>query len=394
MDELPESSQSRESAFSSESKMSRPLPVLRAMIDAVDRDILQLMARRNAIVSEVAAFKREHGVQIRDHTRERELLADRKARSAPLGLSPGVVESMFRLVLWASRDRQAALKAEVPLDVEPRTVAIIGGMGGMGQCMAQLFGDLGHAVMIADVDTQLAPAEAAAAADVVVISVPIDRTVEVVNELGPRVREDALLMDVTSIKASPMEAMMKAATSSVIGTHPLFGPSVHTVQGQRMVLTPGRGDAWLAWLKQMLHARGLIVMEATPEEHDRAMSIVQVLTHFSTEVMGRALANLDESIERTLQFTSPVYLMELLMTARHFAQSPDLYASIQMSNPDTPAVIEAFSRATEQLKSIIETKDHEAFNQMFEEVRERFGPFTDQALEQSSFLIDRLVERM
>lgn len=373
--------------------LSRPLPVLRAMIDAVDRDILQLLARRNAIVSEIALFKREHRVPIRDRAREREIVTDRRDRAAALGLAPEVVESIFRLVMWASRDRQAALKAEVPPDVEPRGIAIIGGKGGMGRTMARLFGDLGHAVMIADLDTPLTPEEAAAAGDVVVVSVPIDSTVDVIRRLGPLVRSDALLVDVTSIKQAPMEAMLACSRASVVGTHPLFGPSVHTVQGQRIVLTPGRGDAWLAWLRQMLAARGLVITETTPADHDRAMSIVQVLTHFATEVIGRTLAAAGVPVQQTLAFTSPVYLMELLMTARHFAQSPDLYASIQMSNQGTEAVTRAFVESAASLKAVIDSRDRDAFRAMFQSVRDHFGPFTREALEQSSYLIDRLVER-
>ena len=61
----------------------------------------------------------------------------------------------------------------------------------MGSFMARLFADLGHTVMIADVDTPLTPAEAAATADVVVISVPIDATEAVIRDLGPRMRPDA-----------------------------------------------------------------------------------------------------------------------------------------------------------------------------------------------------------
>ena len=38
--------------------------------------------------------------------------------------------------------------------------------------------------------------------------------------------------------------------------------------------------------------------------------------------------------------------------------------------------------------------DRERFRGLFEEVRDFFGPFTHEALEQSSFLIDRLVERL
>ncbi|MCB9848173.1 MAG: bifunctional chorismate mutase/prephenate dehydrogenase [Phycisphaeraceae bacterium] len=374
----------------------RPLAVLRAMIDSVDHEILQLMARRNGLVAEVAAFKRATGKAIRDFDRERELLEDRRSRAVPLGLSPEVIESIWRLTLWASRDRQAALKAEVPENIEPRTVAVIGGRGEMGACMAGMFADLGHAVMIADLGTQLTNEEAARHADVVVVSVPIDATDEVIRAIGPLVREDALLMDLTSIKAAPVRAMVESSRATVIGAHPLFGPSVHSLQGQRIVLTPGRvpeGDAWMPWLQAMLHARGLNALVTTPEAHDDAMAIVQVLTHFSTEVLGRTLDNLNVAVGETLEFTSPVYLMDMLLTARHFAQSSALYASIQMHNPRTGEVADAFVAAATELRDIASRGDREAFAAMFRSVRDRFGPFRDQALEQSSYLIDRLVER-
>jgi prephenate dehydrogenase len=273
-------------------------------------------------------------------------------------------------------------------------VAVVGGNGGMGRCLAQLFADLGHAVMIADLDTPLTPEEAAAVADVVVISVPIDVTEEVIRRLGPRVRPEGLLMDVTSIKAAPMQAMLAASRASVVGTHPLFGPTVHSLQGQRVVITPGRGDQWLAWLKTMLGARGIELVETTPDEHDRAMSIVQVLVHFSAEVMGKTLAGLGISINPTLRYTSPIYLMELPLTARHFAQSPDLYGAIQMSNPAAAAVTEAFVRAANELRAVTVHQDRAAFGAMFEDVRRYFGAFTEGALAQTDFLIDRLVERM
>ncbi len=371
----------------------RPLPVLRSMIDAIDRDILQLLARRNGLIADVAEHKREHRLPIRDAQREREIIADRRQRGQQLGVNAELLESMWRLIMWASRDRQAALKAEVPLDVEPRTVAVIGGRGGMGNCMAQMFSDLGHAVMVADVDTQLTPRAAAEVADVVVISVPIDVTEQVIRELGPHIRADALLMDVTSVKSSVVKLMLDVSRASVIGTHPLFGPSVHSLQGQRVVVTHGRGDDWLDWLKTMLHARGIEVVEATPEEHDQAMAVVQVLVHFSTEVVGRTLAQLEVPLERTLAFTSPIYLIELLLAGRHFAQSADLYAAIQMSNPQTADVTNAFVTAAEELRRLTANGDREGFRAVFDEVGKYFGGFSERALEQSDFLIDRVVER-
>jgi prephenate dehydrogenase len=263
----------------------------------------------------------------------------------------------------------------------------------MGRCLADLFADLGHAVMIADLDTALTPLEAAAAADVVIVSVPIDATIEVIEDLGPKVREDGLMMDVTSIKQAPMKAMLRSTSASVVGTHPLFGPSVHSLQGQRLVIVPGRGEIWLDWARQMFSARGLSILETTAEAHDNAMAIVQVLTHFSTEVMGATMARLGVNLDDTLKFTSPVYLMDLQMTARHFAHSPDLYASIQMSNPQADRITRAFVDAAGEMRRRIDARDREGFRDAFGEVREFFGEFTQRALEQSSFLIDRLVER-
>jgi chorismate mutase/prephenate dehydrogenase len=85
--------------------------------------------------------------------------------------------------------------------------------------------------------------------------------------------------------------------------------------------------------------------------------------------------------------------MEMLMTARHFAQSPDLYASIQMNNPETANVTAAFRDAAEELQAIIKKDDHEGVGKIFSDVRGYFGSFTDEALEASSYMIDRLVER-
>jgi len=371
----------------------RPLPVLRAMVDVLDRDLLQIVVRRMALVGEIAAYKRQHGLRIRDVQREREILEDRCDRAESMGLPRGEIESVFRVLMRASREHQASLRAELPYETEARTVAVIGGHGRLGAVMVRMFGDLGHQVIVADVDTPLGAGDAASVADVVIVSVPIDATEDVIRVVGPRVREDALLMDVTSIKEAPVAAMLEATRASVVGTHPMFGPNVHSLQGQRVVVCRARGEAWGNWAVRMFQARGLSVQETSPAHHDRMMAVVQVLTHFQTQVLGLTLARLGTSLEDTLRFTSPAYLMELYVTARHFDQSPELYGPIEMRNPATAHVTSAFGAAAAEVAGILAAADRDRFRALFEEVREFFGPFTHEALEQSSFLIDRLVER-
>lgn len=373
--------------------IERPLALLRAMIDSLDHELLQLTARRMAVVAEIAVWKRQHQIRIRDFEREREVLRDRCDRAAEMGLPRAEVESLFRVLLRASRDHQAALRAELPSDAESRTVAVIGGRGGMGAVMARLFSDLGHQVLVSDHETSLTPQEAAAIAEVVVVAVPIFATEEVIRRVGPHVRESGLLMDVTSVKSGPVAAMMDSTKASVVGTHPMFGPSVHSLQGQRVVICRARGDDWADWVAGMLHARGLTTVEATPAHHDRMMAAVQVLTHFQTQVHGLTLARLGHPLSESLRFTSPAYLMELYMAGRHFAQSAELYGPIEMLNPETAAVTAEFRRSSEEIASMLENRDLDLFRGLFDEVRSFLGDFTTEALEQSSYLIDRLVER-
>ena len=379
---------------------SQPLPQelleLRNQIDEIDSDLLNALARRTELVAHVAKVKKRHAVPIRDRIREAAILEDRRARCTTLGLSNTVIENLYCVLLTASREYQADLGAEVPADMDTRTIAIIGGHGGMGQLFKRLFESVGQEVLLSDLDTALTPKDAASRADAVMISVPIRATSEVISQVGPCCREDSLLFDVTSTKVQPVHEMIASSSCDVMGTHPMFGPSVNTLQEQRIVLVEGRlreHSPWPHWLKSCLRARGMLILESTANEHDRSMGIVQVLTHLSTQVLGLAMARLGVPISQTMQFASPVYLIGLIMTARHFCQSSELYGAIHMANPNQPEVAEAFSTSLEDWLHAVEDQDQSEFDRLFAEADEFFGEFSSEALRQSTHLIDRLVER-
>ncbi len=152
------------------------LLALRNRLDDIDHAFLELLSERNRTVAEVAAVKRSTGVPIRDTNRETRLLDDRRSRASASGLDPEVIESLFRLVLWASRNKQARLLAAVPPDLPTCRVAVIGAKGGMGRLLVDLFTQFGHEVLQVDRDTKLTIADAAASAEVTVLSVNIDQT--------------------------------------------------------------------------------------------------------------------------------------------------------------------------------------------------------------------------
>jgi chorismate mutase / prephenate dehydrogenase len=81
------------------------------------------------------------------------------------------------------------------------------------------------------------------------------------------------------------------------------------------------------------------------------------------------------------------------VAARHFAQAPALYGAIEMENPRTYEITQAFRAAAASVQEILDDRDQAGFQKLFEEVRAFFGALTKKASEQGAFLIERVVER-
>jgi chorismate mutase len=82
---------------------------LRNEVDALDLRLLEILAKRAAIVRELAAHKCALGIPLCDATREAEM-AELHARWAErLDLPQQLVSDLFRLVLQSSRELQASL---------------------------------------------------------------------------------------------------------------------------------------------------------------------------------------------------------------------------------------------------------------------------------------------
>jgi prephenate dehydrogenase len=272
-----------------------------------------------------------------------------------------------------------------------KTVCVIGGHGQLGRRMVELFAGLGHRTLVADLDTELTACAGAARADVTLVAVPIEQTVQVIREVGPHVPSSALLTDVTSIKSSPMEAMLASTRASVVGAHPMFGPGVADFAGHRLVLCRGRGDEWARWLRDAFERCGLIVTEASAEDHDRAMAVVQVLTHFQTQVYALTLSRLGVSVSESLRYSTPPYLLQLTVAARHFGLDPTLFGSIAMNNPLTAEVTAMFREAAAEVQHVLLTRDHATFSALFRAVHAFFSPaISKRTIDHASRLMNEL----
>mgnify|MGYP001286618163 CR=1 FL=1 len=365
---------------------------LRREIDAIDERIVDLLGRRQSLTQSAVAIKRAAGLPVYHPAREENLISERRDQAKQAGLDPNHVEELYRCILRQSRMRQTVRAAATAVRPGAR-VLLVGGRGQMGRYFARWFGEAGYETRLLDVEDWPRARDLCAEIDLALVGVPISLTTDVIKRLGPHLPPRCILADITSIKRAPVEAMITAHPGPVIGLHPLFGPSTSSMDQQIVVATPGRDADGCQWLLDQLAAWGNIIMTIAAEEHDAVMDLVQGLRHFATFAFGRFLAARQVNLARTLEFSSPIYRLEMGMVGRLFAQDPGLYADIILASPQRRALLKEFIESVGAARDLIDNADADRFCREFRQISEWFGPFCGQALRESTFLIDKLVER-
>jgi prephenate dehydrogenase len=246
-------------------------------------------------------------------------------------------------------------------------------------------------VHVADLETELTGREVVALSDVVLFAVPLHQSVAIIGELIPYTRPGQLLLDVTSLKTIPVREMLRS-DASVVGLHPMFGGRVGTFAGQTLVACPARVEKedWQG-LRALFASAGVVVKECSPEEHDRMMSIIQVLFHMTTMLTGRVLRELNVDIAETLHYTSPSYRLEINLIGRMFAQSPALYSAITQMNPYTGDLLNLLRSGLDAYEQWYRRGDLTAFIEDFRRSAEHLGSFCAGAYEESSAFLDWIV---
>jgi chorismate mutase / prephenate dehydrogenase len=368
------------------------LEQLRGEIDRLDDELIGLLARRRQVVEQIARVKQESELPTFHPAREENLISDRRAKAVQAGLDPDYVEDLYRTVLRHSRVGQLGTLGRRSVRAGAK-VLIVGGRGSMGQFFARWFMQSDYEVRILDCEDWPRAKVLADSVDLCVLTVPIDLTAAVAAQISPHLPGGCVLADITSLKSQPLKAMLSSHRGPVTGLHPLFGPVTSTMDKQIVVVTPGREPQACQWVLDQLTVWGNVLVETSAEEHDEVMGIVQALRHFATFAFGQFLHSKRAPIARTLELSSPIYRLELAMVGRLFAQDPSLYAEIVFATPQRLQLLKDYLHCLNQNLDLIERGDKAAFVAEFRKVAEWFGPFSEQALRESSFLIEKLVHR-
>jgi len=359
---------------------------LRGLIDSVDQQLLNLLRKRLDLVAQVGAVKHCAGLPIYAPQREAAMLAKRRAEADEIGVSPQLIEDILRRLMRESylNERDVGFKQ---VKENLGHVVIVGGKGKLGGLFTQMLTLSGYQVKSLDKNDWDQAAQIFDGAGLVIVTVPIAITCELIREKLTQLPTTCILADLTSIKGEPVNAMLAAHPGPVVGLHPMFGPDVDSLAKQVVVVCHGRMSDEYQWLLEQIKIWGARLVEADADKHDKAMQLVQAMRHFSSFVYGLNLYKEDADIGTLLQFSSPIYRLELAMVGRLFAQSPELYADIIFAQKDSMNAIGDYLDNYSQALLLLKTGDRDAFVAQFKEVAQWFGDFAPQFQRESRAML-------
>jgi len=362
-----------------------PLGNLRDKIDDVDQQLVELLSKRLALVAEVGEIKSEHGLPIYVPEREVAMLEKRREEAELKGVPGDLIEDILRRVMRESyaSEKDSGFKTVKP---DVGNVVIIGGGGKLGQLFARMFRLSGYHVDIIEQGDWDNADVLFANAGVVLVSVPIHLTTDIIAKLG-NLSKNCILADITSIKEKPLQAMLDVHAGPVVGLHPMFGPDVSNLAKQVIVCCDGRDKDQYQWLLEQMQIWGAKIYDVDANQHDEAMTLIQALRHFTSFVYGAHLAEENPDLQQLLDLSSPIYRLELAMVGRLFAQDPSLYADIILSSENNVAMIRRYAERFKQAADMLESNDRAGFISSFEAVSDWFGDYSTQFLQESRNLL-------
>lgn len=364
-----------------------PLSKLRDQIDAVDQQIIDLLAERLRLVGEVGEVKAKHGLPIYVPEREAAMLAKRREEASAKGVPANLIEDILRRTMRESyaSENDTGFKTVNP---KMKRIVIIGGNGLLGQRFVEMFKLSGYEVDILGRGNWDKAEEICSHAGLVIVGSPIDVTVSVIEQLS-YLPDDCILADITSIKDEPLQAMLKVHKGPVVGLHPMFGPDISSFAKQVIVYCDGRGNEKYQWLIEQMKIWGAHLYNVDSKVHDESMTLIQALRHFTSFVYGSHLKDVNADLKQLLDLSSPIYRLELAMVGRLFAQDPALYADIILSQKNNLVMIKRYHQHFSEAIELLENADRDKFIKRFESVTEWMGDYSSLFLDESRSLLQQ-----
>jgi cyclohexadieny/prephenate dehydrogenase len=203
------------------------------------------------------------------------------------------------------------------------------------------------------------PAEAAADADLVVVSTPISADADIARRMAGVLKPGAIVTDVGSVKEAAVRDLQPSLPAGVhlVPGHPVAGTEhsgpeagfAEMFQDRWCILTPlPEGDpAAVETVTRLWQAAGMKVVTMDAEHHDKVLAITSHLPHLIAYTIVGTATDLEDTLKSEVIKFSAGGFRDFTRIA---ASDPVMWRDVFLNNRE--AVLEMLQRFTEDLTAL------------------------------------------
>ncbi|MBS3795801.1 MAG: prephenate dehydrogenase/arogenate dehydrogenase family protein [Candidatus Thorarchaeota archaeon] len=261
------------------------------------------------------------------------------------------------------------------------TIAILGGAGNMGCWLTRHFAGQNRSLVISDPQTpdlgKLLPScdirvtsdnkTAVNNAEVVVVSVPMNKTAAVIREVVPHMKRKSILCEISSLKMNLVDALEESTNHDIrpLSIHPMFGPGAQSLHKKILLIPIIDSENEQEVVKSLFPNAAIITVEA--DRHDQIMALTLSLPYFMNMILASVLAK--EDVQVLKQIGGTTFEIQTVLTGSIMAQSTDLHYHLHRLNQYAMDTLTSLPSRIESLLEPLIQWDQEGFQESYERIK-------------------------
>lgn len=270
-------------------------------------------------------------------------------------------------------------------------ICIIGGRGNFGKFFTKIFTSQKQTVFSIGRSNISDLKKTVQNSDVIIISLPAEACKLYYEDLESLVKKNQLVIDISSVMSENIKYLSKLKCQTVF-LHPLFATSIQNLEMCKYVLAPLnlKNNKKLTAILNFLKNSGATVIKSTIDKHESVMANIQALPHFSNILLAKVIADSGVNTKEVSDFMTAFGRLQFDTLSRIFAQSSEIYASIQFNNKTFLKVLDMYEINFKRMVRIIKDKDYIAYDYIFKDIISKFSPLLKNSFEESQILLKSL----
>lgn len=352
---------------------------MRAKIEEIDEEFLELLADRLAVARRIGAMKVSDGEKIRQPDVEKKVKERVKKKAEELRLPENPILEIFSKLIEASVEEQEKLSVALKDRQLIGKCVIYGGTGGMGKLLAELLHNCGYSVTIArssgsvlqypSREKTVIPDDA----DFSIVSVHMRYSPDTIVKAASQV-PGKKIYEICSMKNHLKGAISRAnkSGSEVISLHPMFGPGIRALRNRPVIFCGEPEQFREDPLWKAFESEGARLLTLPFESHDRVMSYILQFTHAVNIIYFTVLCNSGIDVKLLQLAASPICSRQILNARTVAQQDPQLYFEIQHLSEHLGRMYEDLGMAQAEFVEALASDSSMKFKDLMEKGKKYF----------------------